>query len=346
MSASFKNRKGAKGGKVMEQTAKEIREMKEIDIMEIGGFKVGQAQDDEGMTGCTVLLFDEQAPAGVDVRGGGPASRETPLLNPVADAKGVHAILLSGGSAFGLDAAGGVMRYLEERDIGFDVGVTKVPLVCQSSLFDLAIGSKDARPDQRMGYAACENATYEPMQEGNAGAGTGCTVGKYRGPACCMKSGIGAYAVQLGELKVGAIVAVNALGDIYDIDTNEKLAGVLDADGGLLASELDFFEDALKMQRMMAGNTTLGIIVTNAGMDKTTLNKVASMAHNGYGRAIRPVHTMADGDSIYAVSTGSVAGDVNLVGPLAAYVMGKAIGSAVLAAEPACGLPSARSLRG
>ena len=320
--------------------------MKEINVMEIGGFRVGQVQDEEGMTGCTVLLFDEQAPAGVDVRGGGPASRETPLLNPVADAKGIHAILLSGGSAFGLDAAGGVMKYLEERNIGFDVGVTKVPLVCQSSLFDLAIGSKDARPDQRMGYAACENAGRELMKEGNVGAGCGCTVGKYHGPANCMKSGIGTYAVQLGEIKVGAIVAVNALGDVYDIDTDEKLAGALDDNGQLLDSEMAFFEDALKMLDFFNGNTTLGVIVTNAKMDKTTLNKVASMAHNGYGRAIRPVHTMADGDSIYAVSTGDQPADVNLVGPMAAYVMGKAIGRAVLAAEPSCGLKAVKSLKG
>lgn len=319
--------------------------MKEINIMEVGGFRVGQAQDAEGMTGCTVLLFDRQSPAGVDVRGGGPASRETPLLAPVADAAGLHAILLSGGSAFGLDAAGGVMRYLEERGIGLDVGVTKVPLVCQSSLFDLAVGSKDARPDFDMAYAACENADVR-MQEGNVGAGMGCTVGKYRGPFCCMKSGIGSYAVQLGELKLGAIVAVNALGDIYDIETNQKLAGALSEDGRLSDSELDFFEDAQKILSFAGQNTTLGVIVTNAGMDKTTLNKLASMAHNGYGRAIRPVHTMMDGDSIYAVSTGEVSSDVNLAGPLSAYVMGKAIARAVLAAEPCCGLPSARSIRG
>lgn len=319
--------------------------MEEINIMEVGGFRVGQAQDNEGMTGCTVLLFDEQAPAGVDVRGGGPASRETPLLNPAADAAGVHAILLSGGSAFGLDAAGGVMKYLEERGIGFDVGVTKVPLVCQSSLFDLAIGSKDARPDQKMAYAACENANALAMEEGNIGAGTGCTVGKYRGPVHCMKSGIGTYAVQLGELKLGAIVAVNALGDVYDIDTNQKLAGVLDEEGRLLESELDYFEDAWNMQKLMSGNTTLGVIVTNAKLNKSLLNKVASMAHNGYGRAIRPVHTMMDGDSIYAVSLGMLKADVNLVGPLSAYVMGKAIGRAVLSADPCCGLQSARSLK-
>lgn len=319
--------------------------MRGINIMEIGGFRVGHAQDYEGMTGCTVLLFDRQAPAGVDVRGGGPASRETPLLNPVADAKGLHALLLSGGSAFGLDAAGGVMKYLEERDIGFDVGVTKVPLVCQSSLFDLEIGSKDVRPDQRMGYAACENASYERMQEGNVGAGTGCTVGKYRGAAFCMKSGIGSYAVELEDLKVGAVVAVNALGDIYDIETGKALAGTLDENGELLGSEQAFFETMLNMQKLFSGNTTLGAVVTNAALDKAALNKVASMAHNGYARAIRPVHTMADGDAIYALSTGNAAGDVNLVGALSAYVMGKAIGRAVQAAEPCCGLKAARDFR-
>ncbi|MGN0415578.1 MAG: P1 family peptidase [Agathobacter sp.] len=263
----------------------------------------------KGMTGCTVFLFDRQSPAGVDVRGGGPASRETPLLNLVADAKGIHAILLSGGSAFGL-----------------------------------AFGSKDARPDQRMGYAACEAATKEVIQEGNVGAGCGCTVGKYHG-AACMKSGIGTFAVQPGEIKAGAVVAVNALGDVYDIDTGRKLAGALDEEGNLLPSEMEYFEDALKMQDFFNGNTTLGVILTNAKMDKTTLNKVASMAHNGYGRAIRPVHTMADGDSIYAVSTGEQPADVNLVAPLAAYVMGRAIGQAVLAAKPCCGLKAACELK-
>ena len=309
----------------------ECVQMKEIGVMDVGGFKVGHEQDYEGMTGCTVLLFDGPSPAGVDIRGGGPASRETPLLNPTADAAGIHAILLSGGSAFGLDAAGGVMKYLEERGIGFDVGVTRVPLVCQSSLFDLAGGDRNARPDQRMGYAACENAAYGSMKEGSVGAGTGCTVGKYRGMEACMKSGIGAFAMEFGALRIGAIAAVNALGDIYDIDTNEKLAGARDENGRLLSSEFDYYYDLMKTQNLFSGNTTLGIIVTNAGMDKTALNKIASMAHNGYARAIRPVHTMADGDSIYAVSTGEVSADINMVGPLGAYVMGKAIGRAVRA---------------
>lgn len=336
--------------------------MQEINIMEVGGFKVGHAQDMEALTGCTVVLFDELAPAGVDVRGGGPASRETPLLNPVADAKGIHAILLSGGSAFGLDAAGGVMKYLEERDIGFDVGVTKVPLVCQSDLFDLGIGRMDVRPDQKMAYEACENASYEPMEEGNVGAGAGCTVGKLRGKDHCMKSGIGSFAVSLGAFKIGAIVAVNALGDVYDIDTGVELAGVRDDDGNMISGE-DIMLSSVARSNLYTGdesdtsknseqaqatvtehtNTTIGMIITNGKMDKTALNKVASMAHNGYARTIRPVHTTADGDSIYAVSIGNeIPGDVNIVGTLASYVMGKAVNRAVLAAESAGGCPGAR----
>jgi len=307
--------------------------MKEINLMDIGGFKVGQADDPVGITGCTVMIFDKGAPAGVDVRGGGPASRETPLLNPVADCQALNAILLSGGSAFGLDAAGGVMKYLEERGIGFDVGVTKVPLVCQSSLFDLRFGDHRIRPDADMAYKACEAASYNPVEEGNHGAGMGCSVGKYHGPDGIMKGGIGTYAIDLDGIKVGALVAVNALGDIYDIDTNEEIAGARDENGKLLNDETQFFKDMLKMKEVFKGNTTLGIIVTNAKMDKTVLNKVASIAHNGYGRAIRPVHTMADGDSIYAASVGEVDADVNVVGPLAAIAMGRAIGRAVRAAE-------------
>lgn len=312
--------------------------MKTIDIMEIEGFSVGHAQDVEGGTGCTVVLFDTSSPAGVDVRGSGPASRETPLLNPVADATGIHAILLSGGSAFGLDAAGGVMRYLEERDIGFDVGVTKVPLVCQSSLFDLQVGKVDVRPDQNMAYQACENASREKMEEGNVGAGTGCTIGKILGPDKSMKSGIGTYAVQVGDIQVGAIVAVNALGDVYDTETGKQIAGLL-VDGKLASSEQVLWNMAGKETDLFTGNTTLGIVITNAKFDKTHLNKIASMAHNGYAQAIRPVHTTADGDSIYAVSVGNVEGDLNAIGSLSAYVMGKAIGQAVRSAKSAYGLP-------
>lgn len=318
--------------------------MNRIDFMEVGGFKIGQAEDKEGITGVTVMLMDKQSPAGVDVRGGGPASRETPLLDSVADCKGLHAIVLSGGSAYGLDAAGGVMEYLEEHNIGLDVGPVKVPLVTQSCVFDLLVGDYKARPDKAMAYKACENASYDSVEEGNHGAGLGCTVGKYLGSMTSMKGGIGTYAVELDGLKVGAIVAVNAVGDVYDIETNQVLAGALKPDGTLVNDETAYFKAASQMAKQSRANTTIGIIVTNAKMEKTTLNKVASMAHNGYGRAIRPVHTMMDGDSIYAVSTGDVPADVNLVGPLAAYVMGKAIGQAVLNADSLPGIKAAKDL--
>lgn len=319
--------------------------MKEINIMEIGGFSIGQEEDLKGITGCTVMLFDEAAPAGVDVRGGGPASRETPLLNPVAACEAVHAILLSGGSAFGLDAAGGVMQYLEERNIGFDVGITKVPLVVQSCIFDLMPGDYKARPDAKMAYRACEKASKKPILEGSHGAGCGATVGKYHNPMSCMKGGIGTYAVEENGIKVGAIVAVNAVGDIYDIDTNEELAGALDENGKLFRDETQYFKDAASAAELFSGNTTIGIIVTNAKLEKTALNKVASMAHNGYGRAIRPVHTMGDGDSIYAASVGTEVADVNLVGPMAAYVMGKAIGKAVTEATSLGGVKAMRDMK-
>lgn len=320
--------------------------MREIDFMEIGGFQVGQAEDEKGITGITVMLMDKQSPTGLDIRGGGPASRETPLLNSVADCKGLHAIVLGGGSAFALDAAGGVMQYLEERGIGLDVGVAKVPLVCQSDIFDLGIGDAKARPDKALAYKACENASYDSVKQGNYGAGIGATVGKYRGPQFAMKGGIGTYAVDLEGLKVGAMVVVNACGDIYDIETNQVVAGCLKPDGTLVNDETVFFQDVAKLMVMARerANTTIGIIVTNAKMDKTTLNKVASMAHNGYGRAIRPVHTMMDGDSIYAVSTGEMEADVNLVGPLAAYVMGKAIARGCEEAESLGGFKGARDL--
>lgn len=312
--------------------------MKEIGIMEVGGFRVGHAQDLEAATGCTVILCDEMSPAGLDVRGGGPASRESQILNPVAAAEGINAALLSGGSAFGLDAAGGVQRYLEERDIGFDVGVTKVPLVSQSCLFDLTVGRKDVRPTAQMAYKACENASYEPPAEGNVGAGTGCSIGKYRGMERAMKSGFGTCAFQAGALKVGALVAVNALGDVYGPD-GKPAAGLLNAEKTGLSSTLEeMFSDVTLAENLFTGNTTLGVVVTNARFHKTQLCKIAGMTHNGYARAIRPVHTTADGDSIYALSLGDVKGDVNVVGALAARAMERAILRAVETARSAYGL--------
>lgn len=311
--------------------------MKEIGIMEVGGFRLGHAQDPDGATGCTVLLLDRMCPAGLDVRGGGPASRESQILMPLANADAINAVLLSGGSAFGLDAAGGVMKYLEERNIGFDVGVAKVPLVSQSCLFDLGVGEAKVRPGAEMAYEACENASYAPPAEGNVGAGTGCSVGKYRGMGRAMKSGIGTYAVQAGPIKVGAIAAVNALGDIYEDGT--MIAGLLNAEGTGLSSTLEeLFADVSRMGELPNSNTTLGIVVTNCAFPKTQLTKIAGMTHNGYARAIRPVHTTADGDSIYAISTGSIPGDVNVAGVMAAFAMEKAIVRAVKNAPSAYGL--------
>lgn len=318
--------------------------MNEIGIMEVGGFQVGHAQDPDGATGCTVILCDRMSPAGLDVRGGGPASRESQILNPLMDAMGVNAVLLSGGSAFGLDAAGGVQRYLEERDVGFDTGVAKVPLVSQSCLFDLGVGRKDVRPDAAMAYAACENAGYEEPAQGNVGAGTGCSVGKYRGMDRAMKSGFGTYALQAGALKVGALVAVNALGDVCGPD-GVQLAGLLNEEKTGVTSTLEeLFRDVTLAANLFTGNTTLGVVVTNARLDKTHLTKVAGMTHNGYARAIRPVHTTADGDSIYALSLGDVPGDVNVVGAMAARAMERAIVRAVQSAQSAYGLIGWREL--
>lgn len=312
--------------------------MKEIGIMEVGGFRVGHAQDLEGATGCTVILCDQMSPAGLDVRGGGPASRESQLLSPVAAAEGINAVLLSGGSAFGLDAAGGVQRYLEERGIGFDVGITKVPLVCQSCLFDLTVGSPDVRPTADMAYAACQNATTQAPALGNVGAGTGCSIGKYRGMDRAMKSGFGTCAYQVGPLKVGALVAVNALGDVYGPD-GLPTAGLLNPEKTGLSNTLEeMFADGALAENLFTGNTTLGVMVTNACFSKSQLTKIAGMTHNGYARAIRPVHTTADGDSIYALSLGDVASDVNLVGALAARAMEQAIVRGVQNAASAYGL--------
>lgn len=317
--------------------------MKEISIKDFRNIQIGQAENVQAGTGCTVFLLGrEGASVGLDVRGGGPASRESELLKPLATAQVIHAILLAGGSAFGLDAAGGVMRYLEERGIGVDVGVTRVPLVCQSDLFDLTVADAHTRPDAAMAYEACVNAETGNYRDGNHGAGTGATVGKLLGMEHCMKSGIGSYAVQVGNLQVGAVVAVNAVGDVYDYENGRKIAGLLAADGKtFLDSELAALQAIEAQAEKFVGNTTLGVILTNARLDKAHLCKIAGMAHDGYARAIRPVHTSMDGDSIYAVSLGDLPADMDIVGTLAARVMAKAIVRAVQAAEPAYGLPSA-----
>lgn len=316
--------------------------MKVIELTEIENIKIGHADNQVAATGCTVIICEQGAPTGIDIRGGGPASRETQLLNPLAACDKIHAVLLSGGSAFGLDAAGGVMSYLEDRGIGFDVGVTKVPLVSTSCLFDLQVGDTQARPDVEMGYAACLAAELNEPREGNVGAGTGATVGKYKGVSGMMKSGIGMYAVELGDLKVGALVAVNALGDVKDEVSGAILAGLLNEEQtAFLNTEEMLYKEATQQKNLFTGNTTLGVIITNGTFNKVQMTKIAAMAQNGLAKTICPVHTTADGDSVYALSVGEVAADINVVGTLAAKVMAKAINRAVLMAEPAYGLKAA-----
>ena len=319
---------------------------KEIPIQEVGNIRIGQTEDREAATGCTVLISEEGMCAGLDVRGGGPASRDTHLLDPQTAAQTIHAILLGGGSAFGLGAASGVMQYLEEHDIGFDVGVTKVPLVAQSDLFDLTVGRSDVRPQPEMGYEAARLAMEAPnYRDGNYGAGCGATVGKMAGMECCMKTGIGSYAIEIGSFRIGAIVALNALGDIYDWKNGQKIAGLLTEDGSGFRDTVELMSQSLDVvENKFTGNTTIGVVITNAAFNKTQLCKIASMAHNGYARSIRPVHTSADGDSIYAVSAGTEPVDQDLVGTLAAEVMSEAIIRAAESAEGAYGFPAMRDL--
>ena len=322
-----------------------MMKLKEISITDFENLKIGNSENAEAGTGCTVFIFEKGAPAGLDVRGGGPESEESELLKPTAAAQEIHAIVLGGGSAFGLEAASGVRAYLEEKGIGFEVGVTRVPLVCQSSLFDLTVGDGFVRPDKAMGYEACKNAESGNYKDGNYGAGTGATVGKWKGMEFCMKAGIGSYAVELGELRIGAVVAVNALGDIYDWKDGSKVAGLLSEDRkSFLDSEEEIFRMREVVENKFTGNTTIAVVFTNAKFDKTRLCKIAGMAHDGYARSIRPVHTTADGDSIYAVSLGQVEADLDMVGTLSARVISEAILRAVENAESAYGYPCAREL--
>ena len=320
---------------------------KEIAISEIGPVRIGQAEDAGAGTGCTVFVCKEGMRAGLDVRGGGPASRESELLSPLAAAQVIHAVVLAGGSAFGLGAAGGVMTCLEENGIGFDVGVTKVPLVVQSGLFDLTVGESSVRPDAAMGYEAANKALVSPnYRDGNVGAGCGATVGKIAGMETCMKSGIGSYAVQIGELRIGAVVAVNALGDIFEWKSGKQIAGLLSEDRTSFRSTAEYMASMNEIvENKFTGNTTLGVVITNADLTKAQLCKIAGMAHDGYARSIRPVHTSVDGDSIYAISDGGVPADQDLVGMMAAEAVSEAITRAVMSAESAFGYPAAGSLK-
>ncbi len=319
--------------------------MKQIKITDISGVKIGHAQDEEAATGCTAVIFENGAVAGVDVRGAAPATRETDLLRSVNMVEKINAVMLSGGSAYGLSAADGAMKFLEERKMGFNVGVGVVPIVCGASLFDLVLGKADVRPDSKMGYEACENAFKSEPLSGNVGAGTGATIGKCAGVTRMMKGGIGTYALEVGDVKVGAIVALNALGDIFDYDTNEQIGGLLSSDRKSFSSTAELMYSSLTAEsKAFTGNTTITCLITNAKLDKTQCNKLASIAHNGYALAIRPVHTSADGDAIFAVSVGEVEANPDAIGSLAVEVIARAINNAVRSAESAYGLPCSNEI--
>ncbi|MFL5660643.1 MAG: P1 family peptidase [Ktedonobacteraceae bacterium] len=311
------------------------------DITDIPGIRVGHDTDLEAGTGCTVILCDTPAVGGVDVRGGAPATRETDLLHPINMVEEVHAIVLAGGSAYGLDAASGVMRYLEEHDTGFDTGVARVPIVPAAAIFDLGFASASVRPDAAAGYRACEQATIEATAQGNVGAGTGATVGKMLGPAFMMKGGLGSASLRLedGSL-VGAIVAVNAFGDIIDPYTQQVIAGARNPVGGFVFAN-------------PFGNTTIAVVATNASLSKDAINKVAQMAHNGLAQTIKPAHTMFDGDTIFALALGPksqtptdpaiAALQVSRIGAAAATTLARAIMKAVRNATDLHGIPAAHS---
>jgi L-aminopeptidase/D-esterase-like protein len=309
----------------------QIRMKKQNSITDVPGIEVGHAQDDEALTGCTVILCRKGAVAGVDVRGGAPGTRETDLLNPVNVVENVHAILLAGGSAFGLDAATGVMRYLEENKIGLDTGPARVPIVPAAILYDLSTGRADVRPDAAMGYRAAASASSVNRAGGNIGAGTGASVGKLRGMKYAMKSGIGTASIDLNGVIIGAIVAVNAVGDVIDPKTGRKLAGMRSG------TTLAWMKNG-QTRSPITSNTVIGVIATNAKLTKAQATKVAQMAQDGLAQTIRPAHTMFDGDTIFALSTGNVKADVSTVGAFAAEVMAEAIVRGVKMAASAGGL--------
>jgi L-aminopeptidase/D-esterase-like protein len=323
-------------------------------ITDVSGIEVGHAQNEEALTGCTVILCRKGAVAGVDVRGSAPGTRETDLLNPINLVEKVHAIVLAGGSAFGLDAASGVTNYLEEKKIGFNTGTVRVPIVPSAILFDLNIGRADVRPDSAMGAQAAASATSTPPAEGNIGAGTGATIGKMFGISLAMKSGLGTASIDIGGgVIVGAIVAVNAFGDVIDPSTNQIIAGLRSGKvGPLRIGKKDGFADTLSMMKSPIGrgvfgltsraNTVIGAVATNAKLTKAQATKIAQMAQDGIARTIRPAHTMLDGDAIFALSTGVKKADISILGAFAAEAMAQAILRAVKAAKPAGGIPGYR----
>jgi L-aminopeptidase/D-esterase-like protein len=301
-------------------------------ITEVRGIEVGHAQDEEALTGCTVILCRKGAVAGVDVRGGAPGTRETDLLDPVNVVEKVHGVVLAGGSAYGLDAASGVMHYLEEQKIGFNTGTAKVPIVPSAILYDLGVGRGDVRPDAAMGYRAAASASFIAPAEGNVGAGMGASVGKIRGMKYAMKSGIGTWSTKIHGIVIGALVAVNAIGDVVDPNSGEVVAGLR------TGTSMRWMKEH-RPRAAATSNTVIGVIATDAKLTKAQATKVAQMAQDGLARVIHPAHTMFDGDTIFTLATGKKNADVSMVGAFAAEIMEEAILRAVRMAAPAGGLP-------
>jgi L-aminopeptidase/D-esterase-like protein len=318
-------------------------------ITAVNGIRVGHFTDKRRPTGCTVLMFEHGAVAGVDVRGSAPGTRETDLLNPVNTVEQVNAIVLSGGSAFGLAAATGVVRYLEEKGMGYRVGSEVIPIVPSAILYDLAVGDSKIRPDAEAGYAACVAASSNPVAEGNYGAGAGATVGKLFGMSRAMKSGLGSASVTIGKtgLVVGALVAVNAAGDVIDPKTSKIVAGARTADGHRFANSMQQIMNGYGVEAAAGANTTIGVVATNAKFNKTQATKIAQMAHDGLARTINPVHTPFDGDTIFAACTGTsdTKAELGAIGAIAAEMMAVAVVRAVQAATSLPGLPACRDLR-
>jgi L-aminopeptidase/D-esterase-like protein len=312
----------------------------------IDGLLVGHAHDLDGPTGCTVVLCPPNTMGGVDQRGGAPGTRETDLLRPLHLVERVHAVLLAGGSAYGLDAAGGVMRYLENQGIGFGVQVGVVPIVPAAILFDLDVGDASRRPDAAMGLAACQAASADPVAEGCVGAGAGARVGGLTGPQFACKSGLGSARIDLGDgLRVGALFVVNALGDVVEPDGTILAGARLPPDGAQFAGAMDILPALARFHPGGGGNTVIGVVATNAQLDKEAVNKIAQMAHDGLARAIRPAHTMQDGDTIFALATGSAGrANVSVIGAFAAEAAAQAIRRAVQTATPLAGLPAGASI--
>lgn len=302
-------------------------------LTDIEGIRVGHGEDERGMTGCTVIIYDEGASMGVDVRGGAPGTRETDLFKGENLVDRVHAVVLSGGSAFGLEASSGVMNYLEENNIGFDVGVTKVPIVGSAVIFDLNIGDYTKRPDKEMGYKAAKDASRLENRQGNIGAGMGATVGKILGGKNLMKSGLGSATVEVGELKVSALVVVNSFGDIFDLQTSRQIAGVYDYENKSLLNTCNIMKGQHGEIKFSNQNTTIGVIATNAIINKNQGNKISQMAHNGLVKTINPIHTMVDGDTIFTMGTNKVRADINLIGIMAIEAMAKAVNNGVKSAS-------------